>query len=567
MNNTEIRTKIKDYSSQIERNFMLLSDKFPTLLNKQGGTSLEELRDVLTKMGEGNTASNSKEKDLFSGYSNKYNSLFEQLNQRIQDLEEVNSHVKDIKSDSEEMELIALNAMVISIKSGEKGRAFSAITENLKRLSTDMILYSNNLISEEKRLLESITSVKQIFGGIVDSQKQLSALGDKGSSGIQDLLSNAASPLEEMRSAVASVYKPIQTAMEGIQHQDIIRQALDHVQLYMDQIIDDTYSDDGTDKDLDTVTFNITVLQLCQKIISNIESSLSRCTGIFRDNWSSVSTILDSVEHQRTSYINRFLSDSMSGADNILSWLNLIMEQFQQMISEFAHYQLVQKDLIRTCQNINEEARTMYAVFENLGPVVNRLHHVRILQQIEVAKNVAISDVRDSVTDMEKLIQSANGSLDSMRALIGSFIEQIGSLLSSFMESITADNTKMEELRVSKNTFFNSLKDAQARLSGCMANFTVFPDGFSKECQEVGNALQAITTIDGKFSSLNSEVKSRIDALSRKRVEMFAKRQISSWTIKDSHLNELLSNFRSSAGQDGSNQYGSSAIPGDVTLF
>ena len=567
MNNTEIRTKIKDYSSQIERNFMLLSDKFPTLLNKQGGTSLEELRDVLTKMGEGNTASNSKEKDLFSGYSNKYNSLFEQLNQRIQDLEEVNSHVKDIKSDSEEMELIALNAMVISIKSGEKGRAFSAITENLKRLSTDMILYSNNLISEEKRLLESITSVKQIFGGIVDSQKQLSALGDKGSSGIQDLLSNAAAPLEEMRSAVASVYKPIQTAMEGIQHQDIIRQALDHVQLYMDQIIDDTYSDDGTDKDLDTVTFNITVLQLCQKIISNIESSLSRCTGIFRDNWSSVSTILDSVEHQRTSYINRFLSDSMSGADNILSWLNLIMEQFQQMISEFAHYQLVQKDLIRTCQNINEEARTMYAVFENLGPVVNRLHHVRILQQIEVAKNVAISDVRDSVTDMEKLIQSANGSLDSMRALIGSFIEQIGSLLSSFMESITADNTKMEELRVSKNTFFNSLKDAQARLSGCMANFTVFPDGFSKECQEVGNALQAITTIDGKFSSLNSEVKSRIDALSRKRVEMFAKRQISSWTIKDSHLNELLSNFRSSAGQDGSNQYGSSAIPGDVTLF
>ena len=567
MNNTEIRTKIKDYSSQIERNFMLLSDKFPTLLNKQGGTSLEELRDVLTKIGEGNTASNSKEKDLFSGYSNKYNSLFEQLNQRIQDLEEVNSHVKDIKSDSEEMELIALNAMVISIKSGEKGRAFSAITENLKRLSTDMILYSNNLISEEKRLLESITSVKQIFGGIVDSQKQLSALGDKGSSGIQDLLSNAASPLEEMRSAVASVYKPIQTAMEGIQHQDIIRQALDHVQLYMDQIIDDTYSDDGTDKDLDTVTFNITVLQLCQKIISNIESSLSRCTGIFRDNWSSVSTILDSVEHQRTSYINRFLSDSMSGADNILSWLNLIMEQFQQMISEFAHYQLVQKDLSRTCQNINEEARTMYAVFENLGPVVNRLHHVRILQQIEVAKNVAISDVRDSVTDMEKIIQSANGSLDSMRALIGSFIEQIGSLLSSFMESITADNTKMEELRVSKNTFFNSLKDAQARLSGCMANFTVFPDGFSKECQEVGNALQAITAIDGKFSSLNSEVKSRIDALSRKRVEMFAKRQISSWTIKDSHLNELLSNFRSSAGQDSSNQYGSSAIPGDVTLF
>jgi hypothetical protein len=566
MNNTEIRTKIKDYSSQIEKHFMLLSDKFPTLLNKQGGTSLEELRDVLMKIGDGNNESSTKEKDLFTGYSNKYNSLFEELNQRIKDLEEVNSHVKDIKSDSEEMELIALNAMVISIKSGEKGRAFSAITENLKRLSTDMILYSNNLISEENRLLESITSVKQIFGSIVDSQKQLSSLGEKGSTGIQDLLSNAARPLEEMKTLTESVYKPIQSAMEGIQHQDIIRQALDHVQIYMDQIIDDTYSEEGSDKDLDTICFNITVLQLCDKILNNISSSLSKCGNIFHDNWASVSTILDNVEHQKNIYVSRFLGENQSG-DNILFWLNNIMEQFQLMLSEFAHYQLVQKDLIRTCQNINEEARTMYAVFENLGPVVNRLHHVRILQQIEVAKNVAISDVRDSVTDMEKLIQSANNSLDSMRALIGSFIEQIGNLLSSFMSSITADNSKMEELRFSKNAFFNSLKDAQSRLTSCMKNFTVFPMGFAQDCQEVGNALSAISAIDSKFTSFNTELKNRIDSLTRKRNDMFARRQISSWNIKDSHLKDLLQNFKASAGQDGSNQYGSSAVPGDVTLF
>ena len=51
------------------------------------------------------------------------------------------------------MELIALNAMVVSIKSGEKGRAFSCITENLQRLSTDMIKLSGKLTYEENILL------------------------------------------------------------------------------------------------------------------------------------------------------------------------------------------------------------------------------------------------------------------------------------------------------------------------------------------------------------------------------------------------------------------------------
>ena len=89
MNNTEIRAKIKDYSSQIEKNFMLLSDKFPTLLNKQGGTSLEEIRDVLTKLSDGNSVESEKEKNMLSGYGSKYSSLFDELNQRIKDLEEV----------------------------------------------------------------------------------------------------------------------------------------------------------------------------------------------------------------------------------------------------------------------------------------------------------------------------------------------------------------------------------------------------------------------------------------------------------------------------------------------
>lgn len=92
----------------------------------------------------------------------------------------------------------------------------------------------------------------------------------------------------------------------------------------------------------------------------------------------------------------------------------------------------------------------MYNVFENLRPVMSRLHHVRILQQIEVAKNEAIKQVKDSVTDMDNLINASNKSLDLMEKLLSVFIHESTDLLSEFTDSITLDNQKMVCLRKEK---------------------------------------------------------------------------------------------------------------------
>ena len=78
-------------------------------------------------------------------------------------LDSIHARLEDIRNNSEELELISLNAMVISIKSGDKGRAFSCITENLKRLSASMISLSNELMLEEKKLLEKNTILEKSF--------------------------------------------------------------------------------------------------------------------------------------------------------------------------------------------------------------------------------------------------------------------------------------------------------------------------------------------------------------------------------------------------------------------
>lgn len=197
MNVKDIETQIQSFSARTEDIFLNLAEKFPMLLNKEESSSMDALLNQFGILEKANNAANNLEAEFFNNYDKKYSPLFDALNKRIEDLSNVNNNVRKIKDNSEEMELIALNAMVISIKSGEKGRAFSSITESLKQLSTDMNLYSNKLLDEEQQLLKQINGLRIVFDGILDSQKTLSKAGNSSSNDVNTLIQNASAPLPD----------------------------------------------------------------------------------------------------------------------------------------------------------------------------------------------------------------------------------------------------------------------------------------------------------------------------------------------------------------------------------
>ena len=80
MDLTEVQSEIKNFSAQTEQIFLSLADRFPALLNKKGGTALENLQSMFTGMEEKNKNSSSIGQDLFTNFDKKYTALFEQLN-------------------------------------------------------------------------------------------------------------------------------------------------------------------------------------------------------------------------------------------------------------------------------------------------------------------------------------------------------------------------------------------------------------------------------------------------------------------------------------------------------
>lgn len=574
MNVKDIENKIQTYATKTEEIFLNLADKFPTLLNKEESSSMDDLLNQFSILQSASDKVAKLETTFFGSYEKKYTPLFDALNKNIDELSKVNENVEKIKDNSEEMELIALNAMVISIKSGEKGRAFSSITENLKQLSSDMNIYSNKLLDEEQQLLKQISSLKILFDGIIESQRELSKAGNSSTDDINNLILKASLPLKEIKEIINSVYPPIQSAMEGLQYQDIIRQAAGHVTLCLHEVanIPPTSSSQAQETKLDNITFNIQLLRLASSVLEDICGNIKKSIGIFKSNWTKVEETLRTVEPKRAEYMRRFMDRQAFAEDNIFTNLEKISVQFAETLQQFSVYISNQKSLERGCSDITEKTLQMYAVFEALKPIINRLHHVKILQQIEVAKNPAIEAVKDSVIDMDNLIVSANVSLDEMQDMLTGFISSIKGLLKNFTAAIKNDNVEMNKLRLAKNSFFNEFHNVQENLAAILSTFTVFPPGFEQYCVAVQNMFDELENINTDLRNIMVKLAEDRMKLEEEKMDLLNELDLSSWELKDNRLKDLVTHFTIAAHKEEAGQIGDFGVEngmedGEIVFF
>lgn len=573
MNLQSLSSEILNQSRTIEEIFISFSTEFPLLLDKSHASSLDELLSTLYDLDEENKLSSKTESSHFSNYEEKYSKLFIDLNKKIDDLRSINGHISQIKNDSEEMELIALNAMVVSIKSGEKGRAFSSITENLQQLSSNMISLSSKLAGEEEFLINSVNSLKDLFHEITSHQKEISNISTREIARISDCITQSATPLEEIKQLSQKVYPAIQAAMECLQLQDIIKQAFDHVLTCFNEFVE-VNSDQSIEERLDTTAFNISLAEIAKKVLQDIGVYLQRAIDTFSSKWQAVDSILSQTDEKRSVYLHNFSETAIEGENrnSIVENLKAANDGFQEQLKIFSQFQSAQKKVISICHSIIDKAHGMYDVFANLRPVISRLQHVRILQQIEVSKNDAIITVKDFVTDMDNLIMDSSDSLDAMQTTIETFIAEIGDMISMFTTTMTTDNEKMAEVRTEKLTFFTNMQTTQAKIYSLLKNFTVYPPEFSMQCDHVNTLFTQLKLIETDFLRLQKLLSQEIINLTNKKIMYMHDLNLDSYEIVDTKFKKLIEKFTITAHKEAVGKIGGFAVetgsaPGDITFF
>ena len=579
MNISEIQDGMKKCSHETERIYTKMGSSFPSLLtitNAGGSSSVSSLETLFSGLSEGLSGYTTNEVDFFEAYNKKNEELFTALNKKMAALDNINDRVAAIRTDSEELEIISLNAMVISIKSGEKGRAFSCITENLKRLSATMISLSNELILDEKKLLEKNEILKQAFSTVLSAQQQVfNTKTADTKTDILPILTEASRSLKQMTETAMEIVAPIHSAMAGIQLQDIIRQSIDQILLVIPEIRDYAVSDTQDEK-LDQMTLDVELFDICIRIAGDVVANLKSSLDTFSHNWQKVHEILDTVEKQRLAFIGAYL-DMTGSADKSLPTILAHMNSGSgEYISHINQYQHGQKNLVRDSSTIVSEVKHLRVVFDSIRPIIARLQHVRITQQIEVAKNPAIASVKDTVDHMSELIMQSDARVSETRKELEEFIKEIEALTSGYSSGADSDQRDLEHIKQEKTAFFSRMKEYHNELLSAVTNLRVYPDAFQSLCIEIDEMLTDLENILTSVTGTASSLEQKADECRVSRKKLLADSGLTDWQIHNDRLRDIAERFTITSHKKAAGEIGGFAVEGnesdsiesgDVTLF
>ena len=241
---SDILQKLQTVSTESGKDFLELSNSFPVLIKEledatSNGTQLQDFEQIIQELHtavEKQSVLLERNRKFLNDFKNKNNDLFKGISDKIHLLDTIQDIILGIKDESENMEVISLNAMVVSIRSGKEGQAFSYITANLKQSSKRLIKQSDALIQYENTVQSMLKELESEIQEVNALNTQSASQEKVENSEIISTATQISDTLHEMLRSSRTIKNPILKAMEGIQIQDIIRQSLDDILLAVEKI-------------------------------------------------------------------------------------------------------------------------------------------------------------------------------------------------------------------------------------------------------------------------------------------------------------------------------------------
>ena len=578
---TEIYRNLSDISKATGSDFLELSSAFPVLINELNTTGSNS-QSVTNRMKTFSAIQNNlselvaKQNRLLktnmrflSEIREKNTSLFNHFSEKIHLLEAINNIILGIKDGSEEMEVISLNAMVVSIQSGKEGQAFSYITSNLKQMSLRLISQSDQLIKSGERVQNSL---KQLDTEIqkendldnadfmhTENYEEMLAMTGKINSGLKRI-----SELSKM------VRNPITKAMEGIQIQDIIRQSLDDILIALGKMKEPDLAA-SPESQLQQYSANTKLSELCARCLEKVKEKLDKSIELFSQNREDANSYLNEIDQIKSSFNGERIG-SGSVLKQLSAAINTAISDFNSFADMFISYQNVQNGVLDAVRDIQNDVIQMSGCFSGFLPIINNLQYVAIAQRIEVARNEAIRSIKDTVEHMSKLIQNTNESVETAQKKLADFTDSSNKQIQYFLDTTIHDKNTFNQVIAKKKTFSEELTGVYSQLENAISDFSVYTPEFYECYEKISDTINRLKKLSERLAAEKEMIERYYEENVEKRDCLIKEFNIEDTSAIDSTMQEFLEHFtitedRLEVGSISGLNTGDNVESGEITFF
>ena len=574
-----LRRSIIDSLDSISRStedvYVAMATTYPTLIREleagfeSAGTG--DVRSSLTESIRATVDGVGQHEAAFTRDHAQSAQIFESLEGQLRGLSELEQSVGGIREDSALMELVSLNAMVVAVKAGNAGRAFSSITAELKQLSGQTMDLTDEITWRQQSLNQSFTEFQAELQGVdheeaagfssfLERIREVFGLLDADSRRVLD-------GIDALRRRSEDVKPPLVRIMVGVQNQDSIRQGIDHVLLSLREL-DPLGADAGWQTRLDQLSFLELLPELSAQVLEEIKSRIQNNREEFRRRLSEARGQVSRLEDERRVFLDAQRSGS-HGLDRGFGEIETLIAGFTQSNDALMRHR---ESAFRRSAALQQKVGELVGTLRNFDFVTSKFRAIDVASRIEVARQAALASMRGNTSEMTALTAQIERDVGGAIGVAGQFFSSVEAILADYRERFEDRRQRDAALKRDLGLAVEGLKGARALVTRSLGETQVFTGAF---LDQLGRTEHDLTLLDALVKTIQEQqsglgvLKDRIQNEKR---ELLKERGLTSWTLSNEQLKAMVSRFtmfthKKIAAELGNFEVEDSVESGEVTLF
>jgi hypothetical protein len=403
-------------------------------------------------------------KTFFQSLYSRDSAFLAKVTEGIERLSSLDQVISKVRADSEEMEIISLNAMTFALKSGAAGKAFSVITDELKRISGTTIALSEGVTASGRILLESFARLRSSLSEMDEFQRGFfhslyESIG-KGYDEIESGLSSASAFFSSLLAESRRVREPVLAVMGEIQLQDIVRQSLQHVAISLSEARSAAESGEGR-----VPAFIAAVAELSAELVADIARKIGTSASAFGTDMDAIRDLVESCERRR--------SDFLASGEGAFAKID--SDSFSRGSSRYLE---LKREVLTMASSLASQVKGLDDSFKGLAALLTRFQNIVVASRIEVAKTRALDGVATTVRGMVELTGRIEADVEAAMGMTKEFIKLSQGAVGDFASSEAADGARLVSVLEVLGAGIKRLQSRRDTIHEAVSSFELYTSGF-----------------------------------------------------------------------------------------